>query len=77
MTLIYVNSALHQKSHMFFIRNCIPSSLYECVCERYLLRIQYLLKIYNKTIVKTKQRNKIMTEQYHLEIRKRQVLEMH
>ena len=31
-----------------------------CFCERHMLKIQYLLQIYNKKIVKTNQGNEMM-----------------
>ena len=31
-----------------------------CLCERHMLKIQYLLQIYNKKIVKTNQGNEMM-----------------
>ena len=40
-----------------------------CVCERYMLKIKYLLQIYNKTIVRTNQGNNTKTQQYRLETR--------
>ena len=67
-TLMYVTAVNIKKSHLYiyfsiqiyfgtvFLRQCM------CVYERYMLKIQYLLQIYNKRIVKTNQGNNMKTQ---------------
>ena len=54
----------HQKSTYFFIQIYFGTVfLRQCMCvrERYILKIKYLLQIYNKRIVKTNQGNNMKT----------------
>ena len=40
--LMYANAVKDEKSHIFSIQifqSCISSSVYVCVCERYMLKI--------------------------------------
>ena len=49
-----------------FLRHCMDVMgvcvcVCVCVCERYMLKIWYLLQIFNKRIVKTNQGNNMIT----------------
>ena len=49
-----------------FLRHCMDVTgvcvcVCVCVCERYMLKIWYLLQIFNKRIVKTNQGNNMIT----------------
>ena len=61
--LLYVTAVNIKKLHIFSYRYI--SELYSfvsvCACERYMLKIKYLLQIYNKRIVKTNQGKNMKT----------------
>ena len=50
-----ITFSIHIYFGIVFHRQCM------CVYERYMLKIYYLLQIYNKRIVKTKQGNNMRT----------------
>ena len=56
----YKTSKITYILHAITFQNCI--TVIVCLCERYMLKIQYLLQVYNKKIVKTNQGNKMMAK---------------
>ena len=62
--LLHMTASVHQKILYFFQHKYFVTLFYRqfiCVCGRYMPKIYYILQIYNKKIVKTNQRNKLMT----------------